>query len=98
MKLKTLFIILLFLTACVAQAQINPSNKKELKQYFRNNIENLDPIEGVYDVNIEGNGENAFTSFPTESTNETFEIYKDLSGDYKILSNKLLNKSRSLFI
>ena len=93
MKLKTLFIILLFLTACVAQAQINPSNKKELKQYF-----NLDPIEGVYDVNIEGNGENAFTSFPTESTNETFEIYKDLSGDYKILSNKLLNKSRSLFI
>lgn len=88
MKLKTLFIILLFLTACVAQAQINPSNKKELKQYFKNNIENLDPIEGVYDVNIEGNGENAFTSFPTESTNETFEIYKDLSGDYKIFEDE----------
>lgn len=88
MKLKTLFLFSLLLIVSAAQAQIDSSSKKELKQYFKNNIENLDPIEGIYDVNIEGNGENAFTSFPTESTNETFEIYKDPSGDYKIFEDE----------
>ena len=68
-------------------AQISPQSVKDLMSYFDNNIQNLDPIEGVYDLNIEQWGENAVERFPSQTTNLTVLIYKDATGVFKVFKN-----------
>lgn len=87
--IKTLVIIVL--TLIIAQslhAQISPRNVQELMSYFEDNIQHLDPIEGVYDVNIEQWGENAYRQFPSETTNVTMLIYKDKDGFFRAFKNE----------
>lgn len=60
---KLLFVLILVSSAQDLSAQISPDNVQELMSYFENQIQSLDPIEGVYDVNIEQWGENAYQDF-----------------------------------
>lgn len=85
----TLFIIVSMLgTTTKLYAQISPRNVEELMSYFENNTQNLDPIEGAYDVNVEQWGENAFMKFPSETRNLTLLIYKDITGIFRIFGNE----------
>ncbi len=89
--IKTLVIIVLTLIiAQTSHAQISPRNVQELMSYFEDNIQHLDPIEGVYDVNIEQWGENAYRQFPSETTNVTMLIYKDKDGFLGLLKTSKL--------
>ena len=56
----TIIIVSMLVTTTKLYAQISPRNVEELMSYFANNTQNLDPIEGVYDVNIEQWGEISF--------------------------------------
>ena len=78
----------MLVTTTKLYAQISPRNVEELMSYFANNTQNLDPIEGVYDVNIEQWGENAFRKFPSETTNITMVIYKDRTGIFRVFKNE----------
>ena len=78
----------MLVTTTKLYAQISPRNVEELMSYFANNTQNLDPIEGVYDVNIEQWGENAFRKFPSETTNLTMVIYKDRTGIFRVFKNE----------
>lgn len=78
----------MLVTTTKLYAQISPRNVEELMSYFANNTQNLDPIEGVYDVNIEQCGENAFRKFPSETTNITMVIYKDRTGIFRVFKNE----------
>lgn len=84
-KIAMLFFMLVVTTSL--NAQISPSSVDDLMIYFKNNAHHLDPIEGVYDVNAEQWGENAYTQFSPEASNLTLLIYKSLSGDFKIYGN-----------
>ena len=63
-------------------------------EYYNNNIQTLDPIEGMYDVNAELSGENAFREFPAESANATMCIYKDKPGSFRIFGDKMVKITR----
>ena len=52
-KLLFIFVLILVSSAQELSAQISPTNVQELMSYFESHIQSLDPIEGVYDVNIE---------------------------------------------
>ena len=78
----------MLVTTTKLYAQISPRNVEELMSYFANNTQNLDPIEGVYDVNIEQWGENAFRKFPSETTNITMVIYKDRTDIFRVFKNE----------
>lgn len=92
---KTLIIIVLTLiTAQTSHAQISPRNAQELMSYFDDNVQQLDPIEGIYDVNIEQWGENAYTQFPSETTNLTMLIYKDKDGFFRVFKNEQVTIKR----
>ena len=78
----------MLVTTTKLYAQISPRNVEELMSYFANNTQNLDPIEGVYDVNIGQWGENAFRKFPSETTNITMVIYKDRTGIFRVFKNE----------
>lgn len=84
----TIIIVSMLVTTTKLYAQISPRNMEELMSYFANNTQNLDPIEGVYDVNIEQWGENAFRKFPSETTNITMVIYKDRTGIFRVFKNE----------
>lgn len=84
----TIIIVSMLVTTTKLYAQISPRNVEELMSYFANNTQNLDPIEGVYDVNIEQWGENAFRKFPSETTNITMVIYKDKTGIFRVFKNE----------
>lgn len=84
----TIIIVSMLVTTTKLYAQISPRNVEELMSYFANNTQNLDPIEGVYDVNIEQWGENAFRKFPSETTNLTMVIYKDRTGIFRVFKNE----------
>ena len=84
----TIIILSMLVTTTKLYAQISPRNVEELMSYFANNTQNLDPIEGVYDVNIEQWGENAFRKFPSETTNITMVIYKDRTGIFRVFKNE----------
>lgn len=84
---KLLFVLILVSSAQDLSAQISPDNVQELMSYFENQIQSLDPIEGVYDVNIEQWGENAYQEFPSETTNLTMLVYKNANGEFKIFKN-----------
>lgn len=73
----------------ISYSQISPTSVAQLKMYYENNINTLDPIEGVYDVDIEQWGENAFRVFASEGANTTFHIYKEPDlGNYKVFEDK----------
>lgn len=78
----------MLVTTTKLYAQISPRSVEELMSYFANNTQDLDPIEGVYDVNIEQWGENAFRKFPSETTNITMIIYKDRTGIFRVFKNE----------
>ena len=84
-KIAVLFLMLTSVSSL--NAQISPKSVDDLMAYFKNNFQNLDPIEGAYDVNIEQWGGNAYRQFPSETTNITMLIYKSLSGNFKIYRN-----------
>ena len=91
MKRKTLTfyaaLLVMLLMTSYASAQISPKSTYDLKTYYKNNIAKLDPIEGIYDVNVEHWGENAFRRFSSNTTNLTLYVYRDLSGNFKIFDN-----------
>lgn len=84
----TIIIVSMLVTTTKLYAQISPRNVEELMSYFANNTQNLDPIEGVYDVIVEDWGENAFIKFPSETTNITLVIYKDRTGIFRVFKNE----------
>ena len=86
---KLLFILVLILVSSAQElsAQISPTNVQELMSYFESHIQSLDPIEGVYDVNIEQWGENAYQEFPSETTNLTMLVYKNTNVEFKFFKN-----------
>lgn len=75
-------------------AQTSPRSEQDLMEYFENCINELDPIEGVYDVNIEQWGENAYREFPSETTNLTMLIYKSIDGTFKVFKNDQITIKR----
>lgn len=83
-KLLFIFVLILVSSAQELSAQISPTNVQELMSYFKSHIQSLDPIEGVYDVNIEQWGENAYQEFPSETTNLTMLVYKNANGEFKV--------------
>ncbi|MCM1333005.1 MAG: serine protease [Bacteroides sp.] len=85
---KIIIILISIVSTLTSLAQISPKSEAELRAYFKNNISSLNPIEGVYDLNLEALSENAFVRFPSETTNRTILIYKDLSGLFKIYGDK----------
>ena len=86
-KLLFIFVLILVSSAQELSAQISPTNVQELMSYFESHIQSLDPIEGVYDVNIEQWGENAYQEFPSETTNLTMLVYKNVNGEFKVFKN-----------
>ncbi len=86
-KLLFIFVLILVSSAQELSAQISPANVQELMSYFESHIQSLDPIEGVYDVNIEQWGENVYQEFPSETTNLTLLVYKNANGEFKIFKN-----------
>lgn len=86
-KLLFIFVLILVSSAQELSAQISPTNVQELMSYFESHIQSLDPIEGVYDVNIEQWGENVYQEFPSETTNLTLLVYKNANGEFKIFKN-----------
>lgn len=87
-KMRVMFVVVFALImAQTIHAQISPQNVQELMSYYDDNAQSLDPIEGVYDVNIEQWGENAYVKFPSETTNVTMLIYKDLDGSFRAFQN-----------
>ena len=73
-KKLVVILVLIHMSAQGLFAQSTPTSVQELMSYFKSNIRNLDPIEGVYDVNIEQWGENAYQKFSPETTNLTMLI------------------------
>lgn len=86
-KLVSIFVLILVSSVQGLSAQISPTNVQELMSYFESHIQSLDPIEGVYDVNIEQWGENAYQEFPSETTNLTMLVYKNENGEFKVFKN-----------
>lgn len=87
MHIRNIFISFILFANAISNninAQITPTSENELLSYYERNIDKLDPIEGVYDWIIEQSGENAYMTFPAQSTNEKAYIYKDQSGNYKL--------------
>ena len=87
MHIRNIFISFILFAIAISNninAQITPTSENELLSYYERNIDKLDPIEGVYDWIIEQSGENAYMTFPAQSTNEKAYIYKDQSGNYKL--------------
>lgn len=91
---RAITLLLMLNLSAFAIAQINPSSENELISYFERNKEHLDPIEGIYNLNMEFYGENAFVKFPPLTTNETAYIYKNLSGEFKIWGDNQITIKR----
>lgn len=87
--MKHLFFILVsILSTNYLVAQIAPRNIYELKRYYKDNIANLDPIEGVYDAVGYQWLSNAYRDFPKEKYDmDPVMIYKDLTGKFKWFGN-----------
>ena len=93
-------IIPIIVLACFAFNFMNAQSRKgyiaghssieECKKYFKDNILDLDPIEGIYDLKITQQGKNSFVTFPATEESERFVIYKTSAGKYQIQSfNKI---------
>lgn len=90
--------VLFLIVASVSSlnAQISPKSVDDLMAYFKNNFQNLDPIEGAYDVNIENWSEYTYGQSIPETRNLTMLIYKSLSGDFKIYVGNMTNKQYTI--
>ncbi|MCI8998824.1 MAG: serine protease [Muribaculaceae bacterium] len=86
--------LLLHLWVSVLIAQISPRNGAELRAYYQRNFDNLDPIEGIYDVSVEQWSKNAYTKFPGETTNYTVMIYRDKNGVFRWYENDQVEINR----
>lgn len=58
------------------------SSLAQCRQYFKDNILLLDPIEGIYNVQVQKIGANAFRTFPPIETTVNLIIYKTSFGTY----------------
>lgn len=78
----------MYCTSLYSQNRIGYINESttlsECKTYFKNNILDLDPIEGIYDVDITMQGKNSFQTFPATYDSDTYVIYKTADGKYAI--------------
>lgn len=63
---------------------LSDSNKKD---YYQKNILTLDPIEGIYDVEIRQQGSNSFQNFPATTDNIELAIYKTANGVFGVINN-----------
>ena len=72
------------LTATVSFAQINPSSDYELRRYYEDSINILDPIEGIYDVSVVMNGGNNYGTFPAKREHLTLYIYRNHHGNFSL--------------
>lgn len=80
MKKIVVFIILLLIISLEVYSQIGMGRK-----YFEDNIMELDPIEGEFEVDVYGRGENAFRVFPENKEREiTMTIIKRKDGNFSI--------------
>lgn len=70
------------------------SSISDCRNYFKNNISDLDPIEGIYNLQITINSKNSFVTFP--ATHETGQcvIYKTGTGKYAIQGSKYITIKR----
>ena len=58
------------------------------REYFENNILDLDPIEGIYDVQIYGNTANAYFTFPEKLLDSyQYTIYRSGQNHFVIKGN-----------
>ena len=62
----------------------NHSSIEECKDWFKENILLLDPIEGVYSVRVSMQRSNTYTTNSLREFNDTFIIYKRIDGDIVI--------------
>lgn len=81
MKKTILITVLSFLAVfgCIGQ-----NKTSDLKKYYKEKIHMLDPIEGLYDVEMIQQGENAFQIFPATKTRYTLYIKKNYNGVLEI--------------
>lgn len=63
------------------------SSLAQCRQYFKDNILLLDPIEGIYNVQVTQSGYNAFQELPPIINNITLVIYKTPLGTFKMKGN-----------
>ena len=86
--------VLLLLVFAFAQSslygQFQPQSGSEVVDYFLNNKNSLDPIEGVYNEMTIKLGENSYTRFPPESHSFEFLIYKYKDRLYHVFGNDQL--------
>ena len=80
-KIVCIFIALVSLSFSVYSQTVD-------RDYFKNNILDLDPIEGIYDVQIYGHTANAYFTFP-EKLLDSYEyiIYKSSENHFIIKGN-----------
>ena len=80
-KIVRIFIALVSLSFSVYSQTVD-------RDYFKNNILDLDPIEGIYDVQIYGHTANAYFTFP-EKLLDSYEyiIYKSSENHFIIKGN-----------
>ena len=89
--------LLVHFTTCAAQNRIGYINQyssdAECREYFRKNILNLDPIEGIYQVETYCQETNMYRKFPVQKL-ETSKvvIYKDDSGVFQVSNNVTINR------
>ena len=79
-------IILLFSLLYICSLNGYSYNKiNDIKNYLKNNILTLDPLEGLYDVEFSKQGQNAFQAFPPDK--ERFKLYikKNSKGELEII-------------
>lgn len=66
----------------------NLSSEKQCKDWFKENILLLDPIEGVYSVRATMQGSNAYITYPPTEEIGTFIIYKQFDGQIVIQDSR----------
>lgn len=87
-------IISIIMLACIFCNFVNAQSRKghitnntsieDCKKYFKDNMLDLDPIEGVYDLRLIQQGKNSFVTFPPTEEKTKIAIYKTKSGKYSI--------------
>lgn len=95
--IKTIMVIfaVMVLSSTVADAQSrkgyisSKSSTAQIEQYFRDNIDLLDPIEGVYAVEHIRKSWNAFRSFPDANDN-FYEVIVESGNQFKTLSKNMI--------
>lgn len=89
--------MLVYLTPCTAQNRIGYINQyssdAECREYFQKNILNLDPIEGIYQVETYSQETNKYRKFPVQKLeNSKVVIYKDNKGVFRVSNSVTINR------